>query len=542
MANAEFIEEEISNHQNRQNTMLAGTFWMTASDFLSKILGAIYIIPWYAWMGQHANQANALFSMGYNVYALFLLISTAGIPVAISREVAKYHALDDDNMSYRLVRQMLVVMTILGVFFAGAMYCLAPFFAVLSGGGKDLVPVMRSLALAVLIFPVMSVIRGYFQGLSNMKPYAFSQLLEQVVRVIWMLISAFMIMKLGSGQWVSAVVQSTTAAFIGMLASLGVLVLSLIKHGDMARLIKPEASQHQIHAVKLLTQTLTQAIPFIVIGSAIQVFKLIDQSTFPHIMRFLANYTDEQLMILFSYFSANTDKLTMVLIGVATTLGGVSLPLITSSYVKGQKKETAHLIVYSIELFAVFMLPAVVGLSLLAREIYTIFYVSPSQLQLNLFIFAFLQSFLLAGYAMLSPMLQALHHSRVAMKYFLLALIFKLLLQVPAILLYESYGPMIATTLAFTLGVFLFLRKVQRVSSFSVKIVFRAVLGISFMTFLMAILVSLVKWLLPQQAVLTTIVAGGLGFSFYLIMVAKLGYLEKLFGEKGASLRRKLHI
>lgn len=51
-----------------------------------------------------------------------------------------------------------------------------------------------------------------------MKPYALSQLFEQIVRVIWMLVTAFTIMKLGSGDWVAAVTQSTTAAFIGMIA------------------------------------------------------------------------------------------------------------------------------------------------------------------------------------------------------------------------------------------------------------------------------------------------------------------------------------
>jgi O-antigen/teichoic acid export membrane protein len=279
-----------------------------------------------------------------------------------------------------------------------------------------------------------------------------------------------------------------------------------------------------------------------VIGSAIQIFKLIDQTTFPHVMRMIANYTDAQLAIFFSYFSANTDKLTMVLIGVATTLGGVSIPLVTSAYVKGDKKETAHLISYSLQLFAIFMLPAVVGMSILARDIYTIFYVSPSQLQLNLFVFAFLQSFLLASYALLSPMLQALHHSRIAMRYFGLTLVIKLVIQVPAILLYEAYGPMIATTIAFGVGVYLFLRKVQQVSEFSVKVTFRGFLGIATMTFIMAVVVSLVKWLLPDHVLLETVVSGGFGFAVYLVMAAKLGYLEKLFGTKGTAIRRKLHI
>ena len=69
-----------NNHQQAQ--MLRGTAWLTASNFISRLLGAIYIIPWYIWMGTYAAKANGLFTMGYNIYAWFLLISTAGIPVA----------------------------------------------------------------------------------------------------------------------------------------------------------------------------------------------------------------------------------------------------------------------------------------------------------------------------------------------------------------------------------------------------------------------------------------------------------------------------
>ncbi|MCW0998302.1 oligosaccharide flippase family protein, partial [Streptococcus anginosus] len=78
-----------------------------------------------------------------------------------------------------------------------------------SGGGADLVRVMKSLSWALLLFPSMSVLRGFFQGFNNLKPYAMSQIAEQIIRVIWMLLTAFMIMKIGSGDYVSAVVQST---------------------------------------------------------------------------------------------------------------------------------------------------------------------------------------------------------------------------------------------------------------------------------------------------------------------------------------------
>ena len=110
-----------------------------------------------------------------------------------------------------------------------------------------------------------------------MRPYALSQLLEQVVRVIWMLVTAFMIMKIGSGDWVAAVTQSTTAAFIGMIASFIILVLALVKQGDFDKILNPGETHRQVDGLHLLVETLRQAIPFIIIGSAIQIFKLIDQ-------------------------------------------------------------------------------------------------------------------------------------------------------------------------------------------------------------------------------------------------------------------------
>ena len=94
-----------NNHQQAQ--MLRGTAWLTASNFISRLLGAIYIIPWYIWMGTYAAKANGLFTMGYNIYAWFLLISTAGIPVAVAKQVAKYNTMHEEEHSFALIRSFL---------------------------------------------------------------------------------------------------------------------------------------------------------------------------------------------------------------------------------------------------------------------------------------------------------------------------------------------------------------------------------------------------------------------------------------------------
>ena len=163
---------------SQQETMVRGTAWSTAGNSISRLIGALYIIPWYAWMGKNGAEANALFGMGYEIYAMFLSISTVGIPVAVAKLVSKYNTLGQSETSIYMVKKILHIMALLGAIFAAIMYIGAPFFASLSHGGEDLVRVLRSLTLAVLVFPSMSVLRGYFQGYNNLKPGAMSQIAE----------------------------------------------------------------------------------------------------------------------------------------------------------------------------------------------------------------------------------------------------------------------------------------------------------------------------------------------------------------------------
>ena len=158
---------ENKTNVTQQQQMVRGAAWLTASNFISRLLGAFYIIPWYAWMGTHAEQANALFGMGYNIYAVFLLISTAGIPVAIAKQVSKYNTLGQEETSYYLLLKILKLTLVLGFIFATIMYLGAPIQAAWSGGGDDLIRVMKSLSWAVLLFPSMSVLRGFFQEIGR---------------------------------------------------------------------------------------------------------------------------------------------------------------------------------------------------------------------------------------------------------------------------------------------------------------------------------------------------------------------------------------
>ena len=535
---------------NQQAQMLRGTVWLTASNFISRLLGAAYIIPWYIWMGKHGAEANGLFTMGYNIYAWFLLISTAGVPVAVAKQVAKYNTKGQEEHSFAMIRGFLKFMSLLGLVFAIIMYVLSPVFANLSGGGKDLIPVMQSLSWAVLIFPSMSVIRGFFQGHNNLKPYAISQIAEQVIRVIWMLLTAYFIMKVGSGDYVEAVTQSTFAAFIGMGASLFVLFYYLWKTGLLKHIIHRPESDNEIDTKALLWDTIREAIPFIVTGSAIQLFQIIDQMTYSNVMSWFTNYTRSELLVQFSYFSANPNKITMILIAVATSIGGVGIPLLTENYVKGDFRAAGKLVQDNLTMLVAFLLPATIGAVAIAEPLYTVFYGKPDSLALGLFILAMLQTVILGLYTVLSPMIQALFQNRKAILYFGYGVLVKLILQVPFIYLFRAYGPLLSTTIGLMIPIVLMYKEIHRVTHFNRKIVFKRSLLTAILTLIMLLVVLLSVLIFsfvlkPNGRVMSMIyvaLIGGVGIIVYGGLGLRLRFLDRFIGNKAASLRNKFHI
>lgn len=532
----------------QEQLMVQGAAWSTAGNFISRLLGVLYIIPWYIWMGQYAIQANALFNMGYNVYAYFLLISTTGLNVAIAKQVAKYNSMGQQEHSYQLIRSTLKVMLVLGLIFSVLMYLGSPLFARLSGGDETLVPIMHSLSLAVFVFPVMSVIRGIFQGYKEIKPYALSQIAEQLVRVIWMLLTTFFIMKMGSKDYIAAVTQSTFAAFIGMIASMAVLFYYFWTQGLLKAIFTKTEHAIPIDIKGLLIETLKESIPFIITGSAIQAFQLIDQWTFVNTMTLFTNYTRSQLWVLFGYFNANPAKITMVLIAVAASIGSVGIALLTENYVKKDMRAAARLIINNIEMLLMFLLPALTGAIILARPLYTVFYGSSEGQAVRLFVAVLCLTLLIALYTLFSPMLQALFENRKAIYYFAYGVFVKLVLQVPLIYLFHAYGPLLATTLGLLVPIYLMYRRLHQVTRFNRKLLHKRILLTVIETALMGLIVLLANWLLGYlfkptgrlTSLLYLVIIGGLGMGVYAYMTLLTRQLDKLIGSRAARYRQKL--
>ena len=545
------MEENNLNSKDTQNTFLKGSAWMTFGSIASRILGALYIIPWYAWMGSYGNIANALTARSYNIYTIFILISTAGIPGAIAKQVAKYNALNEYGIGRKLFRKGLILMTVLGIVSAAIMYFASPLLA--SNGSQSdprQVAVMRSLSYAILIIPILSIMRGYFQGYADMMPSAMSQLVEQFARVVWMLLTAFVIMKLQHGSYVHAVIQSNLAAAVGALFGIGLLIWFLFsRRKQLDYLVAHSNNRLRVSTTELFGEIIAQAIPFIIIDSGITLFSLVDQYTFHPMIASLVHASSDTIEDWYALFGLNANKLIMIIVSLASAMAVTAIPLLSAAHTRGDYKSISHQIANTMDLFLFVMIPAAFGMAAISKPMYTIFY-GPDALGSNVRYVSAFTAISLGLFTVLMAILQGLSENGLAIKYLILGLILKGILQYPMIFLFKIYGPLVATNLGLLVIVFLALKHLEVQYNFNLNRTSRRLLGITAFSIGMFVIVKLVelglgKFLNPAHritALILVILAVGVGVSFYGLVTLKTNLAQSVLGSKVESILIRFHI
>ncbi|WP_212780304.1 putative polysaccharide biosynthesis protein [Lactobacillus corticis] len=541
------MQNDRSKTTDSQSKLLKGSAWMTFGSILSRVLGAIYIIPWYAWMGHYGNIANALTAKSYNIYSLFLIISTAGIPGAIAKQIAKYNALNEYRVGQRLFKHGLLLMGIFGLVCAAIMYFCAPVFA---AGDQRQVPVLRALACAVAIIPIMSIMRGYFQGYSNMMPSAMSQFVEQLARVIWMLVTAYVIMQVQHGNYLNAVIQSNFAAFIG--AIFGILLLAffyLRQKRQVDQLIATSDDDLQVSTSALFREIVEQSIPFILIDSGITLYQLVDQYTFHAMIASFIHASYDQIESWYALFGLNANKLIMIVVSLATAMSVTAIPLLSAAHARREWHDIARQLENTLELFFVVMIPASFGMAAIARPLYTVFY-GPDKLGVAVLQLSSFTAISLGLFTVLLAMQQGLSENGLAIKYLVIGLVIKLLIQYPLIRLFKIFGPLVATNIAMFFTIAFSLKHLHIKYHYNLGRMSRRVIGILAFSVIMFVVVFLVEhvagmFLSPDRrisAVIDLVLGVAAGCLVYGYLALKSGLAEVIGGSRVTSLRIKLRI
>lgn len=541
------MENKNIENKDSQAQLLKGSAWMTAGSILSRILGALYIIPWYAWMGKDGNLANAITAQSYNIYSLFIIVSTAGIPGAVAKQIAKYNALNEYGVSRKLFHRGLLLMIGFGIVCAGLMFGLAP---ILAGQDARQVPVLKSLSYAILIIPLMSLMRGYFQGFNDMMPSALSQFIEQLARVAWMLMTAYVIMKIQDGNYLRAVTQSNLAAAIGAMFGILLLVYYYQKQkAKMDNLVENSNNELQVSTNSLLLEIVQQSIPFIIIDSGINIFQLVDQYTFHPIMASFVHASFDQIESMYALFGLNANKLIMIIVSLSTAMAVTAIPLLSGAKARRDYQDIRKQIENTLELFFFFMIPSAFGMAAISTPIYTIFY-SFDPVGSNVLFIASFTAIILGLFTVLMAVQQGLSENILAIKYLVVGLIVKCIIQYPLIRLFQVNGPLIATDLAFLFTILLSLKHLKVAFHFNFKRTKRRFIGIMSFSAIMFIVIFTLQFILgkfiPADRRITAmilvaicVVVGALVYGFLALIS---GLAHSILGSKISKLERKLHI
>lgn len=547
MAKEQSSTPKTVSKKDAENKMLSGSAWMTAGSIFSRILGAIYIIPWVTWIGTYSNQANALFAKGYNIYSFFLMAATAGVPSAISKLVAHYNALNEYGVGKKLYQHGVYVSAFTGLVCATILYFGAGFFA---AGDPDVVPVLKSLTLAVLVIPTMSLTRGFFQGYQNMAPSAISQFVEQLFRVIYMLASTFFIMRVMHGRWQAAVTQSTFAAFIGAIGSILILGYYYTRTSRKRReLVANSNNEIEVSSWTLISNIIKQAIPFIIIGAATSILQLIDQYTFFPAMGQVTKLSSSELNTLYALFSFNANKLIMIVISLASALAVTVIPLLSGARARNDKAGIRAQIANVLMLFYFVMMPASLGLAAVSQPIYTIFY-RYSAAGTNILVFNAFIGIFLGLLTVVSAVMQGISENGKTLKYLGIGLAVKMVIQFPAIWVFQTMGPLIATGISMTITNYLIIHSLNVEFQLPFKQMSKStnqILLYSILTYIVAKLVvsGLYLFLSPYGRIAAFVViipAVVLGAGVYVYLMLKSHLADALLGSRVDGIRCRLHM
>ncbi|MCM0595973.1 polysaccharide biosynthesis protein [Weissella uvarum] len=538
---------EAAEDEDTSSRMLRGSFWMTAGSLASRLLGALYVIPWMAMLGYtYANQANAVYGQGYQIYSLALMVATAGLPNVLARLVAEYASKKEFNRVQQVFKQSLLLGGMMGVLAGAVLYLFA---TPLGQGDPNVARVIRSLAPAVLIIPALAMMRGYMQGFEFMGASALSQFVEQVVRVFYMLALTYWIMIGHHGNWVDATVQSTFAAFWGALAGTIVLALAIwYKRDFFAHEAKTQVPTEPIDAGSLIRTMVKQSIPVILAGSAISILQLIDQYSFANIMKHFTDFSNLAITNMFAQFAVNSNKLIMLVISLAVGMAETALPMLARAREIGSRENISHQIKYAFKLLSFILVPAALGMASVARPLYLLFYTANDAHNGTLVLqYASFTAVVLGLYMVVLAIYQGLNQLRYTVKMLGLIVIVKLILQFPAVLLLDGMGPLVSTVIAFAVGLFFGIRKLTHDFDIEWRDFMHDLKIIMFWSLIMYVVAMLLTAgltaILPDGKLwqlLIILIAGGVGAVIYGIAALKSNIAQDIFGPRIQKLADKL--
>ena len=364
----------MSENPQKKNTgfLMQGSI-LAMAGILVRLIGLVYRIPMVNIIG---TKGNGYYTSAYSVYSLFLILSSYSFPAAISKIISERLAEGRFRDIKNVIRYSFVLAFFVGLIMFSVMFFVSDFISLILRK-PFLRFALQALSPTLFIMAFLSILRGVFQGMGNMIPTAISQVFEQIANAIASIAFAYILFN--RGQIANLIYESEEYSYafgasggavgtgVGAFTALIILVFMFKKLArkhkgflDSNNYYEPE-SRNRIYGVLLATM-----VPIILSSTIYNLTSVIDDIIFSNTLTIMKS--DLNIVVLWGVFG-NYHLLFNIPVAIASSLTASIIPSISSSVAVKNVKEVVLKTKYSIKYTMLIVIPAFVGLLILADPI-----------------------------------------------------------------------------------------------------------------------------------------------------------------------------
>lgn len=536
----------------KKNSFIEGTIVATMGIFLVKVIGIIYVIPLNAIIGE---QGGALYGYGYTIYQLFLSISSAGFPFAISKITSEYNALGYKKAISNTYKVSLKLISVISILIFFILFIFAPQIGKLIIGKategntyQDIGFVIRMVSFAILVVPFLGVTKGLLQGYKYITPYSISQVIEQVVRVIIILVGTYVSLKVLHLPLKIGVGIAVSAAFFGGLAAYIYLKIKIKKANLLPKNVVDD--EVVISSSEIIRKILMYSIPFIMISLVNNLYTTVDMILLSRTMNDLLHLKSSVVDSIVGVYTTWGIKLNNIILAVSTGLVTSLIPNIVTSFTKHDMDDVNDKFNKAIQCVLLVIVPMTIFLSLLVKPVWTLFYgnsyYGPIVYQY------FVYTALFGGiYTIIVNTLQGINKYKLVIVTVMIGLVTNAILDVPLMLFFDkigmnvSYGAITAALIGYTLSIVTSMGILKKKYLFRFDQTFKRLPKyiISWGCFILSI--YLMKLFIPTNLhgrfiqIPILMIYGIVSFFIYIYINYKNGNIKSVFGNKINNVLKK---
>lgn len=530
----------------KKNSFIEGTIFASLSFLIIKFLGAIYVIPFYAIVGE---LGGALYSYAYTVYSLIVNICTIGIPHAISKIISEYNTLEmyeAKERTYKIGNKIMIVLStvlflLMFIFAKEAAYIFIGNIDSTGNSIEDVVLVIRSISFCLLIVPYLSVKRGYLQGQKFITVSTTGEVIEQVVRVAFILVGSYLAINVFGAKTSVGVAIAVFGAFIAGLAAYIYLEVKIRKNKKEFN-IPAKNQKDQVTDKTILKKIVSFSIPLMIVSITTDLYNMTDLSLIIRGLGYLG-YSGKVAETIGSIMATWATKICLIVNAITFGLTINIIPHMSANYVKKDYKAINSQFIKSIAMVIVIGLPMSIGISLLAEEVYYIFY---GYSEYGAIILRFLPFSIMLGNInmVVNTSLQSLDKFKTIYITTFAGLLTNAILDVPLMILcdkvgiYPYYGAIISTIIGSSLALFISLKRLKKDMKFKYKdlltILKKSIVPLLSMSVIVFILEHLISPFFTSRitSIITCTICAVVGAIVYGVLAYKNNLLYESLGKE----------